>query len=178
MPVDRRHAGNSAALSRPVRGLGPAGPVGWPDADCDDLAVRHSLRGRTAVGGGQAAAASPFQPQPADGQPACRVAPAAPIDRAEHDGGQHPPRHGLLPSARASESILPTRLAQTRPDESSGPPVLQSSKSIAQAPSTQRMPLAATPRRRRCGPIWPACCTGTGTTGCRATACGCRALCT
>ena len=143
----RQEIAAPGALSRPVRGLGAAATVGLLHAHRDDPAVRQPLRGRDAVSGGQAAPAGQFQQQPADGQPACRMASAAAVGRAEHDGRQHPPQHGLLPPARASEPFLPSRHAQTRrpleaqQEEMTGRPVLQSSKSIAQAPSTKRMPL-------------------------------------
>ena len=113
-PAGCRSAGNGAGLSRSVRGRGPGGPAGWLAADGEDLAARHSLRGSEAVGGGQAAPASPLQPQPADVQPVCRMAPAAAVGRAEHDGGEPPARHGRLPPARASEPFLPPRHAPPR----------------------------------------------------------------
>ena len=127
-------------VSRSVRGLGPAGPAGWLHAAGDERAVRPARRGRAAVGGGQAAPAGLLQAPPADGQPACRAARAAAISRAEHDGGQHPRRHGWPPSARAAEPFLPTRVARARPDESTGPPVLRASPSIVPAPAAKRRP--------------------------------------
>ena len=55
-----------------------------------------------------------LQPQPEDGQPAGHMAPNAAVGRAEHNGRQHPPRHGLLPPTWASEPYLPARHAPTR----------------------------------------------------------------